>query len=125
MSLVLGRWGAFYAFLAHLFISEVARKWGLTGSKNYPDPGTRPRDIESKHTFEPSTSEFGSQARRSNFRRCFLSRIDQTAAGDIESMKSRGSVSPGQVLDLLPLLSPGGLYGRVCWHNGPPFVMLY
>ena len=39
MSLVLGREGAFYAFLAHLFISEGPRKWGLPGSKKPLGPG--------------------------------------------------------------------------------------
>ena len=54
-SLVLGREGAFYAFRAHLFISEGPRNRGQTGSKTSQDPGTRPCDIDSKSTVEPST----------------------------------------------------------------------
>ena len=38
MSLVLGREGAFYGFLAHFFISEGPRNWGPTDSKTPPEP---------------------------------------------------------------------------------------
>ena len=59
----------------------------------------RPRDTESKSTFEHSDQEFWSQAHRSNFRRCFSSSVIAFAL--CESMKSRVSVPPTQVSDKL------------------------
>ena len=70
-------------------------------AKTPQDPCTRPRDIDSKSTFEPSTWEYGSKACRSNFRGCFLSHIGKTVARKIESTKSRVLVAPGQVSDKL------------------------
>ena len=78
-------------------------------AKTPQDPDTRPRDIDLKSTFEPSTQEFWSKACRSNFRRCFSSHIAETVAGKIESTKSRVSVAPGQVSDKLNFTTCGSI----------------